>query len=289
MAGLDRTLVERVLQRIGLRETPATDLTGLREIYSAWCHHVPFDNCRKLIACRSGATGPLPGDDPTDFFKAWLQHGVGATCWAIHGAWCELLSAIGFKAQRAVATMMVAPDLPPNHGTVIVEIDGRFHIVDASIMFVEPLPIQRGQEAGIDHPAWGVRGHWLGEKYAIRWRALHAPEPFDCRIDEWPVDGARYATQHEATRIWSPFNYQLNFNLVREGGRIGVGMGEGVRIASDGSVTRFPLTDRLAYLVDVLGISEELARQIPPDVPTPPPPGSRSAAHSQSRPPTLSG
>ncbi|MCB1683734.1 MAG: arylamine N-acetyltransferase [Pseudomonadales bacterium] len=280
MPGLDRALVENILQRIGLPATPSVDLTGLGQIYTAWCNHVPFDNCRKLIACRSGAPGPLPGDDPRDFFETWLQHGVGATCWAIHGAWCELLSAVGFRAHRAVGTMMVAPDLPPNHGSVIVEIDGDRYLVDASIMFVEPLPIKPGQDASIDHPAWGVQGHWLGDKYAVRWRGLHAPEPFDCRIDEWPVDVERYAVQHEATRTWSPFNFQLNFNLVRNGGRIGVGMGEGVRIEADGTVTRTPLTDRLAYLIDVLGVSEEFARQIPEDIPTPPPPGSRTAARS---------
>ena len=281
MRDLDPALVESILQRLGLSKPPDPDLAGLGELYAAWCGHVPFDNCRKLIACRSGAAGPLPGDTPRDFFEAWMRHGVGGTCWAIHGAWCELLSALGFDAHRAVGTMMVAPDLPPNHGTVIVEIDGKAHLVDASIMFVEPLPIVQGQEASIDHPAWGVRGHWLNDRYAVRWRGLHNPEPFDCRIDEWPVDARRYATQHEATRQWSPFNFQLNFNLVKGGGRVGVGMGEGVRISADGVVTRTRLTDRLAYLIDELGVSEELAQQLPPDIPTPPPPGSRTAARAE--------
>jgi N-hydroxyarylamine O-acetyltransferase len=213
-----------------------------------------------------------------DFFDTWLRHGVGGTCWAAHGAWFQLLTALGFNAHRAVATMMVAPNLPPNHGTVIVEVDDSVYCVDVGIKHVEPLPIIPGQSAAIDHPAWGVHGNWQGDLYAIRWRALHLPEPFDCRVDEWPVDAPRFATQHEATREWSPFNYQLNFNLVKDGGRIGVGMGEAVSIAPDGSVTRTFLADRLGYLVECLGVSEQLARQIPPDMPTPPPPGSRTAA-----------
>ena len=279
MAELEPALVEKILQQIGLTKAPSTDIAGLEELYGAWCRHVPFDNCRKLIACRRAEPGPLPGNDPVDFFAAWLQHGVGGTCWAIHGAWCELLQALGFDACRAVATMMVAPDLPPNHGTVVVTIDGDRFLVDASIMFVEPLPIVQGREARIDHAAWGVRGHWLEGKYAVQWRALHQADPFDCRIDQWPVDAARFSQQHEATREWSPFNYQLNFNIVRDDGRIGVGMGEGVSIAADGTMTCSPLIDRLTYLVDQLGVSEELARQIPADIPTPPPPGSRSAGH----------
>jgi N-hydroxyarylamine O-acetyltransferase len=285
MAGLEGALVEAVLQRIGLANTPTLDLTGLSSIYTAWCRHVPFDNCRKLIACRTQAAGPLPGDDPRDFFEAWIRHGVGGTCWAVHGAWCELLRTLGFKAHRAAATMMVAPNLPPNHGTVVVVIAGKAYLVDVGIMFVEPLPIIPGQESGIDHPAWGVHGHWLDDKYAVRWRALHQPDPFDCRIDEWPVDAQRFSAQHESTRAWSPFNFQLNFNLVKDGGRIGVGMGEEVRIGADGLMTRTPLIDRLAYLIDELGVSEELARQIPPDVPTPPPPGSKTAIRMSNRPP----
>jgi N-hydroxyarylamine O-acetyltransferase len=280
MAPLQRARVETVLEGLGLAQAPTLDLAGLGEIYEAWCRHVPFDNCRKLIACRSGATGPLPGDDPEDFFQAWLKHGVGGTCWAVHGAWHALLRTLGFNAHRTVGTMMVAPDLPPNHGSVIVELDEGPYLVDGSIMFVEPLPIVPGQDASIDHPAWGVQGHWLNDRYAIRWRGLHTENAFDCRIDEWPVDAQRFSTQHEWTRTWSPFNFQLNFNLVRGDGRVGVGMGERVEIAADGSVTRGPLTDRLTYLVDELGVSEELARQIPEDIPTPPPPGSRTAART---------
>jgi N-hydroxyarylamine O-acetyltransferase len=283
MAVIEGALVETILQRMGMTNVPTIDLSGLGEIYAAWCRHIPFDNCRKLIARRTGSTEPLPGDDPLDFFEAWIQHGVGGTCWAVHGAWCDLLSALGFRAHRAVGTMMVAPNLPPNHGTVVVEIADQIYLVDVAIKYIEPLQIISGQEAIIDHPAWGVRGHWLNGKYAVRWRALHHPDPFDCRIDKWPVDVERFETQHEATREWSPFNFQLNFNLVKGEGRIGVGMGDEVRIDIDGLMTRKPLTDRLSYLVDELGVSEQLARQIPPDVPTPPPPGSKTATRRNNR------
>lgn len=286
MAEIPPAYVEKILEQMGLGEKPDPDLAGLGELYSAWCHHIPFDNCRKLIACRNRTPGPLPGDDSLDFFEMWLKHGVGGTCWASHGAWSDLLTALGFDAHRAVATMMVVPNLPPNHGTVIVNIGSSVYCVDVGIKFVEPLAIIPGRDVTIEHPAWGVRGHWVDDKYAIRWRALHLADPFDCHIDEWPVDAPRFAKQHEATREWSPFNYQLNFNLVKNGGRIGVGMGDAVQIAPDGAITRTPLEDRKGYLIDQLGVSEELARQIPPDVPTPPPPGSSAARMNPERTPT---
>lgn len=275
---LDPSQTEAVLTRLGLSAPPSISCTGLTELYNAWCRSVPFDNARKLIAVRSGSTGPLPGDDPAEFFDAWLEHRVGGTCWAGNGALCALLQSLGFDAQRAVATMLVAPNLPPNHGTVVVSLPEGEHLVDASILHVEPLPIVAGRDVDVEHPAWGVTGHWLDDAYAVRWRAFTVVEPFDCRIDEWPVTAERFRTQHEATRTWSPFNYELMFTLVRGDGRIGVARGQAVRIAGDGTVTTEPITDRMGYLVDELGISDTLARAIPPDVSTPPPPGSRTAA-----------
>jgi len=275
---LDPRQTEAVLTRLGLSSPPSISYTGLAELYGAWCRKVPFDNVQKLIAVRSGSTGPLPGDDPAEFFDVWLEHGVGGTCWAANGALCTLLQALGFDAHRGVATMMVAPNLPPNHGTVVVSLPEGNHLVDASILHVEPLPIVEDREAQVTHPAWGVTGRWLDGEYVVRWRAFTVAEPFDCHIVQWPVSAERFRTQHEATRTWSPFNFELMFSLVRGDGRIGVARSQAVRVAADGTITAEPIADRMGYLVDELGISEGLARQIPADVATPPPPGSRTAA-----------
>jgi N-hydroxyarylamine O-acetyltransferase len=44
--------------------------------------------------------------------------------------------------------MMVAPNLPPNHGTALVDLpDGRY-VVDASILHVEPLPLLTDRTPG---------------------------------------------------------------------------------------------------------------------------------------------
>lgn len=273
--------VEKVLERFGLPAQPAADLAGLTTLYDAWCRHVPFDNARKLIAVRAQDPAPLPGDSPPEFLDAWLEHGIGGTCWAGNGALCELLRAVGFNAHRGIGTMLVAPNIPPNHGTVVVEVPEGAFVVDASIMHVMPLAIREGESTRIDQPAWGVTGHWLGGHYAIRWQGLANPEPFDCRIDRWPVDRERFASQHELTRTWSPFNFELMFNVVRGDGRVGVAQNQAATRDAKGRLTLAPLADRLGYLVDELGISEALAARIPADVPTPPPPGTRTAAARQ--------
>jgi N-hydroxyarylamine O-acetyltransferase len=166
MSELDKGLVERILTRLGLLKWPDVSRGGLTSLYRAWCRHVPFDNVRKLIHVRAGNPAALPGDAPNEFFEAWLTHGTGATCWAGNGALCELLCAIGFDARRAAATMMVAPNLPPNHGSVVVTLDDQPVVVDASTMFDEPLPIAEG--AAIVHPAWGVTGRFDEGCFTIR-------------------------------------------------------------------------------------------------------------------------
>ncbi len=277
-------MVERLLERFDMPAYPDESPAGLEALYRAWCRNVPFDNIRKLIAVRNGDTSPLPGDVPADFLNAFLEHGVGGTCWAGNGALATLLVALGFDAVRAVGTMMVAPGIPPNHGSVAVRFGAETFITDASIMHFKPLRVNAAEVTRIDHPAYGVIGHWVDGAFMIRWRPWNRPEGLDCRIDSWSVDETRFRGQHEGTRTWSPFNYELTFNLVRNGGRIGVSGGQRVALDAAGVETASPLGDeRMAYLVDVLGVSEALAARLPEDQPTPPPPGSRTAARGQIR------
>lgn len=277
-SNLDTELVERVLDRLGLSSRPEVSLAGLADLYGAWCRRVPFDNIRKLIHVRADNPAALPGDAPNAFFEAWLAHGTGATCWAGNGALCELLTTLGFDARRAAATMMVAPGIPPNHGSVVVHLGDERYVTDASILFVEPLPMHDG--ARVPHPAWGVDARFVDDAYTIRWNALQRPDPLDCRFNLFDLRAADFSRFHEATRTWSPFNFNLNLNLVRGDGRIGAGLGNRIVVDANGKATGTPLAGeaRKRFLVDEVGISEEVADLLPEDVPMPPPPGSRTAA-----------
>jgi arylamine N-acetyltransferase len=274
---LDSPLVERILDRLGLSSKPEVSLAGLADLYGAWCRKVPFDNIRKLIHVRAANPAPLPGDTPNEFFEAWLAHGTGATCWAGNGALCELLTTLGFDARRAAATMMVAPGIPPNHGSVVVHFDDARYVTDASILFVTPLPMREG--ARVPHPAWGVAARFVDDAFTIRWNALQRPDPLDCRFNLYGLTAADFSRFHEATRAWSPFNFNLNLNLVRGDGRLGAGLGNRIVVDANGNATGTPIAGetRKRFLVDEVGISEEVADQVPEDLPMPPPPGSRSA------------
>ena len=194
-----------VLARLGV-ERPNLDLEGLRSLYGAWCRSVPFDNTRKLIHVFEERDGPLPGSTADDFFDAWLRLGTGGTCWAGNGALHDLLEALGFKVDRAIATMLLRRDAPaPNHGTVVVTVDGRRYVTDASILSGEPLDLLEDGEA--PNPGPLPRLDRVDGKPAVMWRMVRAPEGFPCRIDRIGAGADEFEELHGRTRAWSPFNY----------------------------------------------------------------------------------
>lgn len=271
---LDDALTERVLARLGLGARPGPDAAGLADLYARWCDAVPFDDLRKLIHLGRGDQGPLPGDDVVEFFEAWLRWGSGGTCWAGNGALAMLLRTLGFDAVRGVATMLVAPNLPPNHGTVVVALDGRRWLVDASILFREPLLLDDARETTIDHPAWGVRCAKRGGNFVVGWRPIHAPDGLECRIDRLSATAADFREFHEGTRAWSPFNYSAYARRHRGGEIVGVAFGRKVVLHRDGTVSTEPVTheQRNRFLEEEIGIHPELVRQVPEDKPLPSPP-----------------
>ncbi len=275
-------LLERVLRKLGFSDRPEPTLGSLTALYAAWCRRVPFDNVRKLIHMREGQTGPLPGDGPEDFFVAWLAHGTGGTCWAGNGGLYDLLTSLDYEASRGIATMVTSPDVPPNHGTVLVDLDGVRYMVDASILHNQPLLLVDGQTTAIPHGAWGVEARQQDGRWHIRWRPLHTPAGIDCRIEHVGASGETFSESYEATRAWSPFNYELNARLIRGDALVGVAFGQHVTLDAGGAVDREPISgeDRVRLLIEELGMSEEIARQLPPDEPTPPPPWSRSPSDS---------
>lgn len=270
-------LVEKILERLGLSRLPAQDAQGLRQVYAPWCRKVPFDNVRKLIHIRQRLAGGLPGDSAEDFFAAWLAYGTGGTCWAGNGALHALLSALGFSAHRAASTMLSAPNLPPNHGTVLVDLEGVTHVVDASIMHHAPLPLVAGETAAIEHPAWGARCFEHNGSWHIGFRPLHMPAGLDCRIDHAPVSGGDFHQFHEQTRGWSPFNYGAYARVIRGETVIGIAFGQWIEFDGKGGVSQRALTgqERNQVLVEELGIAEAIVQALPEDIPTPPPPGAQ--------------
>jgi N-hydroxyarylamine O-acetyltransferase len=260
------------MERLGV-DLPTLDLAGLRAVYAAWCSGVSFDNVLKLIHVAEGHPGPLPGSTTESFFEQWLEHGTGGTCWAGNAALHDLLEALGFDVARAIATMLSSPEARgPNHGSVIVTIDGERWIADASILSGEPIRIPAPGEPAAAGPL--PRFEWLDGRPAVVWRTLTAPGGFPCRIDRIGAETAEWDALHQRTRAWGPFNYQLNARVMRGDTSLGVSSGRRFAFGVDGSVSASPLDrdGRVRFLIEVLGISEEVAGRVPEDRPLPPRP-----------------
>jgi N-hydroxyarylamine O-acetyltransferase len=198
--GLSNQLVERILARLGFNHLPAPTIDALRSLYGAWCERVPFDNIRKLIHVRAANAAPLSGSTPEDFFEAWLKFGTGGTCWPGAGALHAFLAALGFDAVRAIGTMMAAPNLPPNHGSVLVNLGSQIFLVDSSILHGSPLRLSKDSETSVSHSAWGVRCVWRESNWFIQWRPLMRLEGFECRIDRFPATETDFSDFYERTR-----------------------------------------------------------------------------------------
>ncbi|MPZ13906.1 MAG: hypothetical protein GEU73_05705 [Chloroflexi bacterium] len=282
--GLAADLLDRVLMKLGFSDYPEATLDGLRRVYAAWCRRVPFDNVRKLIHLHANVPGPLPGDHAAEFFEAWLSHGTGGTCWAGNGALHALLVSLGLAAGRGIGSMLTSPDVPPNHGTVWVDVEGARYLVDASILHSEPLCLKEGAATRIEHPAWGVQCGQRDGRWHVRWRPLHIPTGIDCRIEHFLATRTEFEEFHERTRPWSPFNYALSARLICRDTVAGVAFGQAVTLERDGGVVQEHVgcEGRLRLLVDQLGMSEEIVSRLPPDRPTPPPPLSRTAPRAAS-------
>ena len=240
-------MVEAVLDGLGFDDRPPVDEAGLAALYEAWGQRVPWDSCRKRVYFASGADGPLPGSTAEDFFEHWLRDRSGGTCWAGTIALHGLLSALGFDVHfgagqvQRTASDPLAPIL--NHGTTVVRLDGRDVVVDSSFLTRRPLPLT-------DEPTAFAAFHDAGGKY---WRVVLGDVPREL-ADAW----------HEATRASSPFNRFLNARRNDGDEVVGWSFGHGVRLLADGTVVHDD-GGRKAWLVDVLGFSEELVDRIPED------------------------
>ena len=253
---LDRRLVGRVTERLGIDERVPLTLSGLKAVYSAWCENVSFDNIRKLINLAKPGS-PMPGLDPNDFFESWLAHGCGGTCWPSSNALYALLRSLGFDARRVAASMFDLPMI--NHGTVKVRLDGEDWVVDTSMLTSSPLPMDRGIHVH-DDARVGVEVEPTDNSHVVWIDFVPLTAFVPCRLQIDPVDTSLYLERYEVfSREFSPFNARL---YLRKGGREGASVILGSvrfsRTAGGLDVREFSRDELIAHLCNEVGISAEL-------------------------------
>lgn len=204
--GLPGELVNRVLNRLDLERPLSPDLETLQQLYAAWCMHVPFDNVRKMIVFASGNDQPFPGLDATDFFENWLTNGSGATCWPVANAFYELLISLGYNATRIAGSMRDMGIL--NHGSVIVTIDNRDHLAEASLLLNKILPLA-GDTIIDNDPVYPLELEADTSSHLLWLKTPPNEEYFSCRLLHEPREFSVFRERYEASRSGSIFNQRL--------------------------------------------------------------------------------
>jgi N-hydroxyarylamine O-acetyltransferase len=268
-------LVEQVLAKLGLQKQPGNDLAGLETLYGRWCRKVPFDNLQKRLFFSDGGKGPLPGNTANNFFRDWLAYGTGGTCWAVSHALHDLLQALGFEVQRASGTMLISPTVRgPNHGTVVASLHGAQYLIDGSMLTEHPLPLKEGIPGEAQHPAAQIQFEKRAEHWQFFCRPLHLLEGVWCRIDATDVSVSAFDQYYEGTRAWSPFNFALYARINTQDQVTGIIADQKIAIEPDGQATSEAMqsAERVKFLVEQVGIAEEIIAKLPADEPLPPRP-----------------
>lgn len=268
MPGLNPTSVPisenlrlRVAKRLELDAKLETDINGLYALYGAWCRNVPFDNVRKLIALRTGDTGPLPGGDATDFLENFLEHGTGGTCWSSSNALFELTTSFGFNARRIAGSMR---DLGvPGHGSIKVTINMMDWMIDSSMLTMFPIPITDQLYVYRD-ARFGVEVEPTPEGSHLVW--FNTPPyddyfPFRLLIDNVTLDF--YLERYEISRTKGPFNHHVSIRYNRGDARTVLQGHTRHRTTDATGLISTPLTrdEMIAEMRNVVGMSDAILKR----------------------------
>ncbi len=137
-------IAQSVLKRFQIDLELECNQEGLTLLYQAWCRNIPFDNFWKRLDRSQKAFSKHEQMVADDFFKIWLDHGVGGTCWTTTNAMFQLLKYMGFDTYFVGGSMGDMGVI--NHGSLVVSVnEGKEFLIDTSILNEKPIDI-----SGID-------------------------------------------------------------------------------------------------------------------------------------------
>ncbi|MEM8561855.1 MAG: arylamine N-acetyltransferase [Pseudomonadota bacterium] len=262
---LDVAVAEQVLEHLGFSQLPSPTLENLHSVYKAWSRGVGYDNVQKRVYFAEGGTGPFPLADPNDFMRAFLKHGTGGSCWVVAEAYFGLLYHIGYDVRRVAGQMLNCDDpMKPNHGTVLVTLDGVDYASDPSMVGEEAIPLLRGQPSAAQSK---VHGLWSTGDGNYWWRPGHSRVAIEYMTQFDPCSYSYFVERYEKTKEFSLFNAVLYVRRNHEGGIRTVGRGNLIHIDLEGNMTGEPIAEPelSELLVEQMGLSEEIVSRLPPD------------------------
>lgn len=256
---------ERLLEKLGFSGLPEPDLEALHAVYKCWSRGIGYDNVQKRVYFGEGGEGPFPLADPNDFVDAYLRHGTGGSCWVVAETFFGLLHRIGFDVRRVAGQMLECDDpMKPNHGSVIVTIDGIEYAADPSMCGEEAIALLPGQETAAASKAHGLWSRGDGNYW---WRPGHSRVAIEYTTQFDPCTYDFFLERYEKTKEFSLFNTILYVRRNTSEGILTIGRGNLIRVDHDGELSAEPLDPAKlrAFLVEHMGLSEEIVSRIPPD------------------------
>lgn len=260
---LKRDICEAVLESFGYSCMPEPTLDALNAIYKAWCRRVGYDNVLKRIYIETNATGPFPVMDPNDYLEAWMKHGTSGSCWPSSEALLGVLTHIGFHVERVAGQMLECNDpMNPNHGGLVVHLDGKRYHVDPSLGAEVALELIDGEATSTGSKAFGI---WNTGDGHVWWRPGHSRRAIEIVFDLHNLSYDFFSYRYEKTKEFSLFNTTLYIRRNRDGEIITYGRGNILRVDTEGELTATPIEpkDTLPFLVEQMGLSEEIVSQVP--------------------------
>jgi arylamine N-acetyltransferase len=260
---LRQDIYEQVLDRFGFDRKPDPSIETLNAIYKAWCRRIGYDNALKRIYIEEQQTGPFPVMDPNDFLASWMQHGTSGSCWPSAEALFGVLELTGFMPERVAGQMLECNDpMNPNHGALIVHLDGRRFYVDPGIGAEEALELIDGQPSKTDNQAFGI---WNDGDGHVWWRPGHSRRAIEIVMDLHRLSYDFFAYRYEKTKEFSLFNTTLYVRRNRDDGILTYGRGNILRVDPQGELTAEPIEPAAvpAFLIEQMGLSEEIVSRIP--------------------------
>lgn len=260
---LRRNVYERLLERIGFSGDPEPNIETLNRIYKFWCRDVGYDNVLKRIYIDEGHTGPFPVMDPNDFLESWMKHGTSGSCWPSSEALYGVLALAGFVPERVAGQMLECNDpMDPNHGAIIVHLDGKRLYVDPGMAAEVALEIVPGKPNRTASKAFGI---WDEGDGHIWWQPGHSRRAIEAVMDMENLSYDFFSHRYEKTKEFSLFNTTLYVRRNRDDGILTFGRGNVLRVDTQGELTAEPMDDKdvPAFLVEKMGLSEEIVARVP--------------------------
>ncbi len=260
---LKEGVYERFLERVGFTKRPDPNRSTLDAIFSKWCRDVGYDNVLKRIYFHENHSGELPVMNPNDFIEAWMKHGTSGSCWPSGEALYGVLHLTGFNVERVAGQMLECNDpMDPNHGALIVHLDGKRLYVDPGIASEDALELVEGAETKTDNNAYGV---WCKGDGHVWWRPGHSRTPIEIETKYWDLSYEYFAERYEKTKEFSLFNTSLYIRRNRGDGILTYGRGNVLTVDGEGNLTAEPISDAdlPEFLVTKMGLSEEIASRVP--------------------------